>query len=626
MAGGFAAGFGSAFAQSFNQQTQNDAQHNEDAFRLQYQDYISQRDYRQKMDLENKKNLRVARSIVAATGAPPETVSYAYDQLTGGADPMSVQKYLTENQAVVTKNTNTTQPGAGATASDAQPADPRDSLTQSAQSSVDSQMKSSGLKAPASGGIFGDIKQGIHNVFHSGAPTAGRQSNARTQEIADASGTTAQNVQDTLGGNNMPGDPVDGMPNASVKFVPKGATFEALRDKANNLGDAQALAVWTENNGTPEQKNYANTLLEKYKLLKANEIRDNGYALDPSKAPQRGMVRNPDGSYQNQFVTPDYSQGYDNPVWKDAKGNVVDAKSVAPIGPAQEKDMQGVANEGSDDLKTYDQAKNDQKNFIRTASDYIKLLKDTNGKYDGKVMDLTGDVSQVADRVRRAVVNIADLVSPRGEVPDANVAIASLDKTEKALRDELMSGKLVDRVSINAAKATLVDIQGTKLAYQMAAQANGSTKGISNKDFENYKNVVAGGGNPQTAAKALQMSIQQGNQSIADMEKNVKTGRGAAAYYKQKYPGAPTGFDMGKDFNTESAEDPTLAEALKNINADAGVEDNPGQQVDTTPNVPDWAQKATKPILDFKGEPVLPGAWKYMSPELQEYLKKKNGL
>lgn len=583
---GFMAGFGSAFAQSFQQQQQASAQHNEDMFRLQYQDYITQRDYRQKLDLENKKNLRIARSIVAATGAPPETVGYAYDQISGGADPMNVQKYLTENQAIITKDT-TTKPGEGATASDAQPADPRDNLSTAAQGSVDSQMKASGMQAPASGGIFGKVKQGLHDVFGSGSPTAGRQSDKRTQEIAQASGTTSQQVQDTLSGKNMPGDPLEGVPGAAIKFVPKGQTFEALRDKANNIGDAVQLQQWTEVNGTPEQKQYANQLLDKYKLMKANEIRDNGYALDPSKAPQRGMVRNPDGSYQDQFVTPDYTKGYDNPVWRDAKGHEVDPKSVQPIGAAQEKDMQSVAQEGSDDLKNYNQYKNDQKNFIRTSSDYIKLLKDTNGKYDGKVMDLTGDVSQIADRVRRAVVNIADLVSPQGEVPDANTAVASLDKVEKSLRNDLASGKLVDRVSINAAKATLVDIQGTKLAYMMAAQANGSTKGISNKDFENYKNVVAGGGNPQTAAKALQMSIQQGNQSVADMEKNIKQGRGSAAYYKQKYPGAPNGFDMGKDFATESAEDPTLAEAMKNINADAGIEDNPGQQVKGLDAVPD---------------------------------------
>lgn len=590
------AGFGSAFAQSFNADQDRIAQHNEDAFKMQYQDYISQRDYRQKTDLENKKNLRMARSLVASIpGTPPETVSWAYDQLAGGMSPEYVQKYLTENQATVVPKTTGqgATPAAGATP-DGQPADPRDNLQTSAQSSVNAQTQSSGMAPPGSkqdNGIFAGLRQGIHDTLGIKSRNEKRQ-----QQIADLTGTSAQNVSDTLSGQNMPGpgEPIAGMPDAQIKFAPRGESFQALDDKANNLGDAQALLIWAQAHGTPEQQQYAQKKFDAFKQLKSNEISQNAAALDPSKLPQRGMVRKKDGTgYEDQFVTADYSNGdYTNPTWRDQNGKEVDPKSVAPIGQNQEKDMQAVADEQSESLKTYDEAANNQKNFIRTANDYIKLLKDNNGKYDGKVMDLTGDVSQIADRVRRAVVNISDLVSPQGEVPDANTAVATLEKTEKSLRDDLASGKFVDRISQNAAKATLVDIQGTKLAYMMAAAANGSTKGISNKDFENYKNIVAGGGNPTTAAKTLQMSIQQGNKAVGDQYGAIKKGKGKAAYYAGKYPGAPNGVQMGPSFDDAIAQDPELADAMKSINADAGQEDNPGQQVNTSTPIPDKVAKA----------------------------------
>lgn len=621
---GFMAGFGSAFAQSFQQNEQNIAQHKEDAFRLQYQDYISQRDYRQKVDLENKKNLKMARSLVASAGAPAEAVSYVYDQLSGGMSPEYMQKYLSENQAVVTPNTNTTQPGEGATASDAQPADPRDNLTQNAAKSVDSQMQQSGMKAPQDGGIFGKVREGLHAAF------GNSRSKDNSEEIAQLSGGTAEDVKNTLSGKGgvVPGQPVDGQPDVQIKWTPKGQTFEALRDKANNLGDAQALAVWAENNGTPEQKQYANDLLERYKQLKSHEIAQNAYALDPSKAPQRGMIRKKDGTgYEDKFVTADYSTGDPlNPIWRDENGKEVDPKTVAPVGQNQEKDIAAVADEQSEAMKPYEQAVTDQKNYIRTAADYIKLLKGPDGKYNGQTIDIAGNVQQFADRWRRAGINLADVVMPKGNIDDAAGAMAELDSVEKNLRKQLDSGKIIDRVQANAMKASLIDIQGTKLAYMLAAAANGSTKGISNADFNHFKDIVSGNGNPATAAAALAKSIELNNKNIGDQENAIKKGKGKAALYSGKYPGAPTGVGLGKSFQDDIASDPELTQAMKDINGEASTENNPGQQVETGTPVPDWAQNAKQPVMGLDGQEVLPGAWKYMSPALQDAIRKKNGL
>lgn len=625
--GGFMAGFGSAFADSFHQDQDQKANERQDQFRLQYSDYISQRDYRQKMDLENKKNLRLARSLVAAApNQPPEAADWAYQTLSAGGDPSYVAKQLSENQAIVTSG-NTTKPGAGATASDAQPADPRADLSNAAAGSVDGQMKAAGMQAPQDGGLFGGVKQGLHDVFSSEGRTQ-RNAAVNQKKIAGMSGVPEQQVQDTLAGKNMPGAPIDGQPDAQISWTPKGQTFQAMDDKANNLGDAQALQIWAEAHGTPEQKAYAANKFKQFKELKSHEIAQNAYNLDPSKAPQRGMVRKADGTgYENYFVTATYPDGDPlNPVYTDDKGNVVDSKLVAPVGMSQENDIKAVTNEASDDMKPYEQAKTDQKTFIRTANDYIKLLKDTNGKYDGKAMDISGNVTQFIDRWRRAGVNIADLVMPKGNIEDATTAIGELDAAEKTVRDQLASGKIIDAVAVNAAKASLIDIQGTKLAYQMAAQANGSTRGISNQDFQKFKDVVSGNGNPATAAKALAQSIQQGNSKLGDMEGGIKKGRGAAANYKGKYKNAPTGFDMGSGFNDEIQSDPELSDAMKNILAGASEENNPGQQMDTTISLPDWAQKSGKPVVGLDGQDVTPGMWKYMSPALQEAIKKKNGL
>lgn len=627
---GFMAGFGSAFADSFNQDQQVKAQHKEDMFKLQYTDYISRRDKQDQIDMENKKNARLAKQLTSQYNQPPEAWQAVYDYMSAGGSAEGAAKMLQENQAVVDTNSNTTKPGEGATASDAQPADPRDDLTNAASSSVDAQMKASGMKtsqeAGQGQGIFGGLKEALGGNSQARIQ---RDSQRAQEQVAGAAGVPVEQVQKTLGpGGHVPGEPLDGQAGATIKWQPKGQTFQALDDKANNLGDAQALAIWAEAHGTPEQKLYANQKLEKFKQLKSSEIAQNAFALDPSKAPQRGMIRKKDGTgYEDKFVTADYSNGDpQHPTWRDETGQEVDPKGVAPISAAQEKDMQAVADEGSEDMKPLEQQKLDAKNFIRTSHDYVKLLKDNKGNFDGKAMDITGNISQFGDRYRRAIVNIADLVMPKGNDLDAGTAVGELDAAEKKVRDQLNSGKLVDDVSKNAMKAALIDIQGTKLAYQMAAQANGSTKGISNADFQHFKDVVSGGGNPATAAKALDMSIQQAVKAVSDTEGAVKQGRGKAAYYKGKYPGAPTGFDPGSPFQDDIKADPELSQAMKDISFDASKEDNPGAQMDTAPDAPDWAKKTSKPIIGLTGQEISPEQWKYMSPALQEAIKKKNGL
>lgn len=628
---GFMAGFGSAFADSFNQDQAQKAQHKEDQFRLQYQDYISRRDKQDQIDMENKKNVRLAKQLAAQNNQPPEAWQAGYDLLSGGASPEYVAKMFSENQAIIKPNSNTVKPGEGATASDAQ-ADPRDSLTHGAQTAVDAQMATSGMKTPQGDepSLFGKVMGGVQEALggHSQARSA-RDAQRAQEQVAGAAGVPVDQVQKVLGpGGHVPGEPIDGQPDAAITWTPKGSTYQGLRDKANNLNDAIALNQWAQAHGTPEQQQEAKQLVDVYNASRNDAITQQAIATGQGFRIERAAIKTPDGKgYTGDFAYADYSKDQTHPEWKDKDGNVLATEQVSPIGKDQEADMKAVADEASDSMKTLDQQRLDAKNFIRTAHDYIALLKDTKGKYDGKAMDITGNVSQFIDRWRRAGVNIADLVMPKGDIEDASGALAELDSAEKSVRDKLASGKLVDAISVNAAKATLIDIQGTKLAYQMAAQANGSTKGISNKDFENYKSVVSGGGNPATAAKALNMSIQQAIKAVGDTEGSVKKGKGKTSYYANKYRNAPNGFDIGSRFEDDIKADPELAKATQDISTDASTEDNPGQQVDNSQTgVPDWAQKATKPIIGFTGKEILPGAWSRMSPELQEAIRKRNGL
>lgn len=636
---GFMAGFGSAFADSFNQQQKASTELKSDKIKMDYEYALSRRKTLDEIDRTNASALKVAQRIVEMTHQPPETLGTIYD-LTRNGNEEQAWKWARENTASVVKpGGDTAIPG-----DTSGPADPKSDLTSGAQSSVNAQMSASKMGAPAPDtGLFGKTPEAISG---GAAPTPTPDPRDTTGNATPRpSASVGPTATPTVGNNQQPdaatqnqqpkpqepavtGQPVVGEPNGgNITWAPRDTTtWASLRVQANNPNDALALNEWAKIHGTPAQKAEAQHLLTVYDNAKNDTITRQAIATGQGYRIQRAFIRDGKGGYTGETAYPDYSQDDIHPTWKDKNGNELPPEMVEPVGRDQEADMKSVSQEGSEALKPYQQAKQDAKDFIRTSHDYIKLLKDNNGKYDGKAMDISGNVSQFIDRYRRAGINIIDLVAPKGNIEDTSTAIGELDAAKSKIENELASGRFIEENSRNAMKASLIDIQGTKLAYQMAAQANGSTKGVSNQDFQHYKDIVSGGGNPQTAAKALQMSVQQAVKSIAGMEGDIKKGKGSASYYAGRYNNAPNGFDMGTGFDQESQSDPEISKALKEINSDASIEDNPGQQVNTDPDTPDWAKGATKPIIGLDGNEVPKNIWRHLPPALQEAIKAKNGL
>lgn len=614
MAGGFMAGFGSAFADSFHQDQDQKASERQDMFRMQYQDYISQRDYRQKEDLENKKALNLSRSLVQASGQPPEAVSTAYNLIRNGASSEYVAKFLEENQASVdTRGGNTAQPGEAATASD-QPADPRDDLSSAAAGSVDGQMKAAGMATPKEGGIFGKVKQGLHDVFNPEGRTQ-RNIDANTKKIGDMSGVPQQQVKDTLAGKDAPGEPIDGMPNATIKWTSKQKPIDV--SKINTVGDAIAYNEQMKLHGTDAQKLEAKNLVDAFMHQKAAEARMTAQSNGTGFTYARGFIKDANGQTDGSVAIPtdDGQGGY---IWKDAHGNTLDESQVIPVDKNMETDIEAVSKENVKPLQDYQQAKADYKVLARTSSEISALAK-----AHPEAMGKSGDISQFTDSLMRAGVNVAKIVNPKLD-PEGNIvpdegALGEAEKAEHAINS--MIGGVKDRNSKNALYATLMDIKATRLAYLWAKDMGQTGRGVSNADFNNFKNVAKGGGNPQALKQSAADFLAEKRKGLLDQEAILKQGGAAGNYFKKKYPSVPLPWDIGQGIDQEVAGDPELSQSIDTVNDNS--QPDPNSQMDTTPkDIPEWLSKV-KDSTD--GSTMTPEVYQNLSPRGKELLKKKYG-
>lgn len=579
------AGFGSAFAQSFNQENDRIAQAKEDTFKLHYADYISQRDYRQKIDLENKKAMNLAKSLVASTpGQPAEAWQATYNNLVNGSSPEAEQKRLQDYQATVNTSA-TTKPGEGTGVSSASSApsgqtpDPRNDLSSAAQSSVSSQMAASGMQQPQGGGIFGKVKQGLHDVFSADGQNQ-RMGERANQRVAATAGVPQQQVTDTIANANTPSTPLDGVPGASVQWSVKPANWEILRSKVNTLGDAIALHERAKTEGNVAHIQESKSLVDAFMHEKATEANLNAESIGQSFKYARGFIKGPDGKYDGSVAMPNYHDGELS--WVDHNGKTLDPGQVTPVDKNMETDIKNVSDEMVKPVQDYQSTKNDTKQLIRLSSDISKLAKQ-----HPEAMGASGNISQFTDAFKRAGVNVAVILNPNFD-PNKPVnqvdpgVFGELEKAEKATNGMLKG--VTDRNAQNAYYATLMDIQATRLAYMWAKDQGQTGRGVSNADFNHFKDVAMGGGNPAALQKSASDFLAQKLKSVQDQEATLGQGGSAGTYFKQKYQGVPLPWDVGTTMDQEIKSDPELQQSMDYVNAGQGP-DLSGQ-VDTTSKTP----------------------------------------
>lgn len=526
------AGFGSAFAQSFNQANEARARHKEDLFKLQFQNFISQNEKRQEWDRENKKNVEWAKSAVRLAGQPIETWGEAYKLKSAGMDDDDIMKLLKENTATITP--------AGTTAGDTSgPADPRDDLTQSAESSVNAQMAQSGMAPPApGGGLFGKIKDVLNPNSQSRMQ---RDSLKSQQQIADVTGVSLQDVQDTLSGKARTQSDIPGLDDFKVTWTAKNDIGKPDLSKVNNFNDAIAAKTWFDLNGGSEaEKKMAETLYNNYLHSEHDKAKlTGGNFFEPS----RGILKGPDGNPTKSFVfrTED---GAGNAVWKTSDGKIVQPDQIYPYNENMEKEIDKAGGDIQKSTEEYTSGVNNLQQMARTSTELAALAQKM-----PQALDLSGNITQTADRFIRGVKGIGTILTGKdlfdkygGQLSaqdidswkqDMGTNISKLDQAEAEASD------ILQRTGDAAYAAIIMDIKATKLAYMYAATSGQTGRGVTQNEFDNFKAAAMGNGNPEAIKTAAGDFIREQYKILKQKEVDINHNSESIRRFEAQYPGMP---------------------------------------------------------------------------------------
>ena len=529
MAGGFMSGFGSAFAQSFNAAQQRRAakearqeQREDDLFKLRYTDYISQRDKRMELDKKNQTNVKKAKALANMYTGNEQAWPSIYDMVSNGVDDSAIIKYLSENEPEISPMAGTSD-GSG-------PATPDQSLVKGAQGSVDSQMVSSGMVAPQSGGIFGDLKNTSTSPVNPNSPEQasrttpspvapqgpqqpaaagqfGYDTQKADQMAAEAAGVSQEQFAQTMS-DEAPGDPLAGLPDFQIKWKPKKAAKFEDYFKAQDIIDAGLNVEKAEASGDPAQIQIAK---EVYARVKAEEgiraqIKADAEGLG-FKAPMAAAYK--DGN----FVT-----------WVNARGDkwVDGGKPVDPsfeIVPASKEMMEDIKIAGKNMIEPVRKYQETSTQFAGDVQLYKELL-DLRQKNPG-VAGAPGQVAALTDNlVRNAYGTIQLFKEKQAANPNAPVTTGMLqevtkyeDELEKAAQEYVSKG-VVDNIQNMSVARALYEAKALRAAYAKAAALGQTGTGVAVREIDNMMKEFTNP-NDQAFAQGAQEYLAQQSQQLA---------------------------------------------------------------------------------------------------------------
>lgn len=569
---GFMAGFGEGFSNSFSQAVDRRQKQQDDIFKLQYERYITRKDYLDKQNQENAKRVKMAKDLVRMNGQPEEAWTSAYNLLAGGYDPDKVNKLLQDNVAVIAPTNQAATPGAGDTTSTAAPADPRDSMTQAASNSVDAQMASSGMTPPRDGGIF---KQ----IFGRGRQQD--MTNNANKKIAGMEGSTPEAVQSTVN-SNLESSPIPGADNLEISWKPRYGVGGPRPDffKASSSADAATNLVWAQTYGNPQDVAIAENIFNQQRKLDTEKARANGIATGNISNPSRGWIKNDDGSASDKLVHA--VENADGSIeWRDENNKNVDPATIGIYGPDAEKEITRMSPDILKQSQDYNAGLTNLTDMARTADDLANIAV----AHPESVNRISGGIASTANDYIRGFKGLGTILTGRNlfaKAEDGKLKpedygswggviadnIQSLENSEKELT------KLSDRIDDASYWEALAQIKATKLAYQYAATAGQTGRGVSQAEFENYYKSALGGGKPEAIKAGAAGYIQSQYQNLKDQARVAEQFNPAIDNFKNRF-GAPFPYKVVGNVDEYLAGDPKMQAQIQPY-LDAGQPANTG--------------------------------------------------
>lgn len=507
MAGGFMAGFADGFNKSYTSAVERQRDREDDTFKLRYMDAIKRRDQYAAEKKQDKKDIEYAKAMARAYGQPEAAWQEIYQMKRSGADESTIVKVLSENTFTGSDTTKT-----------ADVATDGGDLSKAAGSSVDAQMKSSGMATPADGGIFSTTSTGQAPQPAMGAPGMGQAGQNRVNERVDETvGTPADQVgldTGTADPSHFPAAPTAPDQAAQASEAPAGAepvapapaapepaadtpvaskgpwtpkTKEDDYYKANNVAEAQVGLVKAERTRNPATIQLARDVLDANIAAEALKTEMDAKAKGLLDTPQLAAVQ----------IGPDPAKDWDYLRPGKEKGTWVSAKNPDKIYRDGEvtvfkKEMTDQMNEQSKAIREpatkYRQSVTGFIANVRNADELMKNVTENPG-----VAGWAGYASKSADELVRNVGGVMALaqedIRQDGILSSTNEK--QLDDSIEAMKKQLstfVGPATQNNISRMAIARRLYEAQATKMAYAQAASVGQTGQGVAAKEFERFYN------------------------------------------------------------------------------------------------------------------------------------------
>ncbi len=471
MAGGFMSGFGSAFSRSFENARERSANRADDMFKMKYADLISRRDIREKEKKADAAYVAKAKEAVKMYGLPDELWGEAYNKYRTGFDDKAVEEWATTNEFTVGETAAGVTDGSGAASAD-------QDMTQAADSAVASQMKESGMEAPApGGGLFGDIKAGSKSgagLQLGGFDYGASQEEKMMGQLGEASNMSPEQVKNTL--ESAPEPTV--VPDVSFTTKPKGKPIDF--SDATSTNTAMNILQRAEETGNPELIRQAQEHVDAQLSIDALEAQAKADAEGLGYRPELGAYKT--GPNQWSLLRPGKEKG----TWVDAKTN----QPVTPEKVFSKNEMDLLGKIGQDNAKPRQEYNEKSTKFISSVREIKNMEATVNS--DPRVLGAAGWAAKKGTELARNASGLISLVTQKaksGELPTVG-EVGTLDKQAQQLQAELDSMGVpkskTEEIMHLATKRTLLEIQAVKFAYANAASLGQQGAGVAAKEFDRF--------------------------------------------------------------------------------------------------------------------------------------------
>lgn len=527
---GFMSGFGSAFADSFTKARQSSREHEQlkqrDKIRMDFEKSQTEIEWKRKTDAKDAAEVRRANAFIESNNLPKETFGTIY-----GWREMSdaqIQQAIENNEFTVEKGSI-----AKSTAPDVEGAT---DLSQSANSSVETQMAENGMTAPKKGGLFDQDTWGAK-------ATAGRTT--EMQERVDRLNVKpASTVKDSMVEKQE--SPVAGSEDYKVVIKPKTNNMFEKYGTAKNLVEADQNRLRARQSGNPEAMRIAeesfNSVYAMEKIQSSLRRKENGVTDPPMAA-----IMNPDGTFSGQYST----RKADDGTWLDSNGQPV--QNIKEVDNSAIEEMREINKAVSKDVDDYNGKILSLADTYRTAKAGADIIKRTNGS----VLTWKGTVSEGLSDFIKNVDDIIDFT--KGDNGDNIVddsEIQNLLSAEDDLMTNLKSNSIVEASDKLAIDRKLFEIYMTKVAYARLRMEDQTGKGVNKEELQNAVKESFAGGNKIAWKTQMDFLLKNAEDNIKLHANQINNSSPMRTFSSTRGYDAPV--KPAEDIESQFARDPKL--------------------------------------------------------------------